>query len=103
MIKSDQNLFRRLVLIAGLFVSATFLLPAYAQADWPTKPVRLIVPFAAGGATDQVARLVAAKISPILGTNVIVENKPGANGNIGVDLIFGGSGDDIIYAGSDDY
>ena len=87
MIKSDQNLFRRLVLIAGLFVSATILLPAYAQADWPTKPVRLIVPFAAGGATDQVARLVAAKISPILGTNVIVENKPGANGNIGVDFV----------------
>lgn len=58
-----------------------------AQANWPDRPIKLIVPFAAGGATDQVARLIAAKISQTLKTPVIVDNKTGANGNIGVDFV----------------
>lgn len=70
-----------------LFAWACFCLSAQAQGRWPAKSIRLIVPFAAGGATDQVARLISNKIGPILGTTVVVENKPGANGNIGVDFV----------------
>src|SRR5690606_40057428 len=57
--------------------------PAYAADNWPTKPIVLIVPFAAGGTTDLLARLVADGLSKGLKQNVIVENKPGAGANIG--------------------
>ena len=55
---------------------------AHAQA-WPTHPITLMVPFAAGGAVDIPARQVANELSPILGQQIIVENRSGANGNIG--------------------
>jgi len=57
--------------------------PAFAADNWPTKPIVLIVPFAAGGTTDLLARLVADGLSKGLKQNVIVENKPGAGANIG--------------------
>ena len=61
---------------------------AFAQpAAYPDRPVRLIVPFPAGSATDTVSRLLAQKFSIRLGQQVVVENRPGASGNIGVDLI----------------
>ncbi|SCK26067.1 Tripartite-type tricarboxylate transporter, receptor component TctC [Variovorax sp. HW608] len=63
------------------------VLPAAAQDKWPTQPIKLVVPFAAGGATDQVARLVASKMGTILGTTVIIDNRTGANGNIGAELV----------------
>lgn len=55
-----------------------------AQAAYPDKPVRLIVPYAAGGGTDTAARMIARKLAPLLGQPVVVENKPGANGSLGV-------------------
>ena len=58
---------------------------AWAQA-WPSKPIRLIVPFPAGGSTDVVARLIAEKISPSLGQPVIVDNRAGGGGTSGSDL-----------------
>jgi len=60
--------------------------PAFAQA-WPSKPIRYVVPFPPAGATDILARIVAEKISPPLGQQVVVENRPGAAGNLGTELV----------------
>src|SRR5688500_12573619 len=62
--------------------------PAAAQA-YPTKPLRLVVGFAAGGGTDLVARIVAQKLSQSLGQNVIVENRGGAAGAIAIERVVG--------------
>lgn len=71
-----------LALLSALLVTAT----AAAQ-DFPTRPIRLIVAFSAGGTTDFVARLIADKVKGPLGQAVVVENKPGANGAIGADYV----------------
>jgi tripartite-type tricarboxylate transporter receptor subunit TctC len=61
---------------------------AFAQdAKWPQKPVTYIVPFPPGGTTDILARVIALKLGPALGTTIVVENKPGAGGNIGADAV----------------
>jgi tripartite-type tricarboxylate transporter receptor subunit TctC len=69
-------------LFAALVLAASFA--AQAQS-WPTKTVRLIVPYPPGGATDVAARAVADRISPALGQSVLVENRAGAGGNIGIE------------------
>ena len=60
---------------------------ASAQAAWPTKPVHLIVPFPAGGQLDVVSRLIGDRLSPLIGQPVIVEAKPGADGNIATETV----------------
>lgn len=68
--------------------AATVALPAPAEsAAWPTKPIRLVVGYAAGGATDVVARLVAVKMGEQLGQPVMVDNRAGANSNLGAELV----------------
>ena len=61
--------------------------PLFAQDNFPTKPVRLIVPFAPGGATDITARVIGEKLQAKWGQPVIIENRPGAGGNIGANIV----------------
>ena len=73
-------------LLAGS--AATLAAPAvFAQATWPNKPIRMIVPYTPGGFTDVTARLISQKLQERLGQPVTIDNKPGANSIIGVDLI----------------
>lgn len=70
------------MLIAGALLASS----AVAAQNFPTKPVRVIVPFSAGGATDIVTRVVAQKLTEIWGQTIVVDNRAGAGGNIGADL-----------------
>jgi tripartite-type tricarboxylate transporter receptor subunit TctC len=81
---------RRRLLRAGAAAGLVSALPGRARAQnptpaWPTRFVRLIVPFAAGGANEAFARNLAARLSDIWGQQVVIENKPGAGGNVGAD------------------
>ena len=61
--------------------------PALAQADYPNKPIKLVVGYSAGGPTDVIARLVAQEMGASLGQPVVVENRVGANGNIATESV----------------
>jgi tripartite-type tricarboxylate transporter receptor subunit TctC len=72
----------RCAAVAG--VATLAVLPVFAQkVDWPTRPVRFIVPFPPGGTTDPMARMVGAKLNASLGQQFIVDNRPGASGSMG--------------------
>jgi tripartite-type tricarboxylate transporter receptor subunit TctC len=77
---------RLLIKLLGAFLLAAPL-AASAQGGFPTKPIRLIVPYPAGGATDFFARTVFGKVGDILGQPVVIENKPGAGTTIGSELV----------------
>ena len=77
---------RRIVQAAGAAL-ATAALPALAQSGWPSRPIRIVVPYTAGGFTDQMARLLTVGLQKQLGQPVVIDNKPGANSIIGVDAV----------------
>ena len=73
-------------LLAAL-VACFIASPATAADDYPTRPVTIVVPFTPGGGTDMMARIIAEKLTQSLGKPVIVDNKPGAGGTLGVDHV----------------
>lgn len=77
-----MQLYRRAAI--GLLLASAIATSAFAQA-WPAKPIKVIVPFPAGGGTDMFARTVAQKLSDTNKWTVVIDNKPGAGGNLGVD------------------
>jgi tripartite-type tricarboxylate transporter receptor subunit TctC len=72
---------------ATLALPALIAAPAHAQGDWPTRPIRLVVPFPGGGLVDSFARPYAARLQNQFGQPAVVENRVGAGGNIGADLV----------------
>ena len=74
---------RRLLLAFGALALFVFALPSIAQIDYPSKPIRLVVPLAAGGGVDLMARITSQRLTEQLGQRVIVENLGGAGGTIG--------------------
>ena len=72
--------------VAALAVVSAVMPPVAQAQQWPSRPIQVIVPFAPGGSTDVAARLVAQHLSRTLGQQVVVENKTGANGNLGTEL-----------------
>lgn len=78
-----SSLNRRNVLLAAALLAAG---PVWAQA-YPNKPIRAVVPFAAGSATDQIGRAFAEKMAATLGQSIVVDNKPGVNGMLGADIV----------------
>ena len=85
---------RRTLLVAGLVAPSI----ASAQSAWPSKPVRFIVPFAPGGGTDTVSRLICDQLSKSLGQTFVVENKAGAGGNIGTEGVMVPSGHEGVWS-----
>lgn len=78
---------RRTLLTAAALATAVQMIPTLAHAAYPDKPITLVVPTAAGGGNDGMARVVALKLSTLLGQQVIVENKAGANGAIAAEFV----------------
>lgn len=80
---------RRRFAIAAAGAAGTSLIPdlSFAQEAWPSKPIRLVIPFPPGGATDILGRMVAQELNKALGVSVIAENRAGAGGNIGAEAV----------------
>ncbi len=71
----------------GLFAIAGVLGAAPAAADYPDQPIRLVVPFPAGGGADNLARMIMPRVEKILGQPIVIDNRPGAGGNIGAEIV----------------
>jgi tripartite-type tricarboxylate transporter receptor subunit TctC len=87
-----KSLFLSPLLMAVTLITAGTALPSHAD-EWPSKPIRWVVPFPPGGAMDAIARALGEKASKSLGQPFVIENKPGAGGNIGADQVAKSPGD----------
>ena len=102
--KPDLNAFplafNRRQLLLGAATTAWGLSPALSRADsWPSKPLRLVVPFAAGGSSEIVARALAGEMAKTIGQNVFVENKPGGAGNIAMQEVANATDEHTLILG----
>ncbi|MDB5820997.1 MAG: tripartite tricarboxylate transporter substrate binding protein, partial [Rhizobacter sp.] len=107
--KTTDTSTRRTLLAACIgLLAAAGALPAFADT-WPSKPIHIVVPYAAGGSTDQLARAIQQPMSEFLGQPVIIDNKPGAGGAIGSEfvaraapdgytLVFGNTGPNAVLS-----
>lgn len=82
MIGLSQRFSAALLAVGSAAVTSTF-----AAEPWPNRPIRMIIPYAVGGSTDTVARLLAPRLQEKLGQQIVVDNRPGAAANIGIDLV----------------
>lgn len=98
---------RHLLRAAALAGAAALALPVFSQEAWPSRPIRVIVPYPAGGTTDQLARALQQPLAELLGQPIVIENRAGAGGTLGTDLaakatpdgytfVFGNSGPNAI-------
>jgi len=87
---------RELLRLSALAAASALARPALAQA-WPSRPIRFIVPFNAGGTTDLIARIISQWLAERLGQNVVVENKPGGGTNIGVQAVVNAAPDGYTW------
>ena len=71
------------LLLSALAAAGLGAAPVHAADDWPSKPIKIIVPYTPGGSTDIVTRIVMEKLGPRLKQTIIVENRPGANSSVG--------------------
>src|SRR5258707_13876732 len=100
---THRNLISRRILMQSAAASAALgLTPALAQnaAGWPDHSIRIVIPYPAGGSTDVLFRIMAERIKDKLGQAVVVENKPGASGNIGIDQVAKGAADGYTIGGA---
>ncbi|MCT9811262.1 tripartite tricarboxylate transporter substrate binding protein [Acidovorax sp. Be4] len=93
----SQSTSRRSFLHTAAAGAAVACAPAWSQTGWPSKPVRIIVPYTAGGFTDQMARLLQIGLQKALGQPIVIENKPGANSIIGVDQVAKAAPDGLTF------
>ncbi len=93
---------RRLALVAAALLPLALAAPAQAQAPWPSKPIRIIIPLAAGSAVDNAARIVTQKMAQDLGQGIVIENQPGAAGLIGAGNVAKAAPDGYTLGGFND-
>src|SRR5215210_8987921 len=89
MASRENSITRRGLLSGAAAAGAAAAVPALAQpgTNWPERIVRIIIPYPAGGSTDVLSRIIAERLKDKLGQSWVVENRPGAGGNIGIDAV----------------
>ena len=96
----DHHFLSRRSVLAQTAISTLALSPLFSLADaWPTKPLRLVVPFAPGGSSEIVARALAGEMAKTIGQNVFVDNKPGGAGNIAMQEVASSSDEHTLILG----
>ena len=93
----SSSLTRRRFHLSAAAAAASLALPSLAQPAWPSRPIRIVVPYTPGGFTDQMARLVQLGLQQRLGQPVLIDNRPGANSLIGVDAVARAAPDGSIF------